>query len=227
MATPAYLFGLFALPDDDVDAPPKVPTRRRRKISPKKQIELLIKGIDPAECGPPCATAPVPPEITALRAEFSDLFPAKLPPGLPPPRPTDHRIDFPERFRIPDPRLYRLAPAEDLELRKTLQDLLAHGFIKEVTSPFGSGTFFVPKANGKFRMVIDYRPINRLTVLDKYALPKIDEMLDQVGKRLNLFQAGPTIRLSSNSGSSRACRTHRVQDKIWNVCIFSNAVWAM
>ena len=90
-------------------------------------------------------------------------------------------IDFPEKFRIQAPRLYRFAPSEDKELLKQLDDLKSHGYFTEVTSPYGSGILFVPKSNWKLRMVVDYRPINRLTVVDKYLLPRIDEMLDRVG----------------------------------------------
>ena len=92
-------------------------------------------------------TAPVPEEVLKLNEEYKDLFPAQLPPGLPPRRPTDHRIDFPDKYRIPAPRLDRLAPSEDVELQKQLANLKAHGYIREVTSPFGSGILFVPKAS--------------------------------------------------------------------------------
>ena len=90
-------------------------------------------------------------------------------------------IDFPEKFRIPAPRLYRLAPSEDKELLKQLDDLKNHGYITKVTSLCGSWILFVPKANSKPRMVLDYRPINKLAVVDNYPLPRIDEMLDRVG----------------------------------------------
>ena len=70
---------------------------------------------------------------------------------------------------------------EDKELFKRLDDLKSHSYIKEVTSPYGSGILFAHKASAKLRMVEDYRPINKLTVVDKYHLPRIDEMLDSVG----------------------------------------------
>ncbi len=61
-----------------------------------------------------------------------------LPPGLPPSRPTDHRIDVPEKYKIPDPRLYGLAPGEDAELQKQLKELTEHGYIELVNLPFVS-----------------------------------------------------------------------------------------
>ena len=64
---------------------------------------------------------------------------------------------------------------------KQLDDLYNLGYIMELTSPCGSGILFGYKANGKLRMVVDYRPFNKLTVVGKYPLPRIDEMLDRVG----------------------------------------------
>ena len=157
-------------------------------------------------------TAPVPAEVLKLNEEYKDLFPVKFPPGLPPRRPPDHRIDFPDKYSIPAPRLYRLAPSEDVELQKQLADLKAHGYIREVTSPFGSGILFVPKASGKLRMVVDYRPINKLTVVDKYPLPRIDEMLDRVGdacffSKLDLHSGFHQIRVFPDYVERTAFRT--------------------
>ena len=55
------------------------------------------------------------------------------------------------------------------------------GFIEPSFSPFGSGVLFVPKPNGKFRLCVDYRPFNEITVADVYNLPRIDEMIDKAG----------------------------------------------
>ena len=127
--------------------------------------------MDQASCGLPCQTAPVPPEVLKLNEKYKELFPEKLPPGLPPTRPTDQMIDFPEKLRIPAPLLYRLAPSEDKELLNQLDDLKSHGYITKVISPYDSGILLVLYANRKPRMVMDYRPINKLTVVDKYPLP--------------------------------------------------------
>ncbi|MGV0951482.1 MAG: dUTP diphosphatase, partial [Azonexus sp.] len=185
---------------------------KRKKLTARKEVQELIKNMDPATCGPPCQTAPVPPEILKLNEEFKDLFPTDLPHGLPPSRPTDHRIEFPEKYRVPAPRLYRLAPKEDEQLQIQLKELTARGHIKEVTSPFGSGILFVPKANGKLRMVVDYRPINKLTLVDKYPLPRIDEMLDQVGdsryfSKLDLHSGFHQIRVAPEHVERTAFRT--------------------
>ena len=103
---------------------------------------------------------------------------------MPPSRPTDHRIDLVQDHEIPGQKLYRLSTAEDKELQEQLSSLEKLGFIEPSVSPFGSGVLFVPKPNGKFRLCVDYRPLNAITVADVYPLPRIDEMIDKaVGSR--------------------------------------------
>ena len=114
-----------------------------------------------------------------LLEEFADLFPDELPKGLPPLRPMDHRIDLKPWFKPPARRAYRMAPQEEGTLRETLDDLLEKSLIEPANSPYASGVLFVPKANGKLRLVVDYRPLNQQTVVDQYPLPRIDELLDQ------------------------------------------------
>ena len=101
----------------------------QRKTTPRKELALKIKDMDPAECGPPCATAHVPDQILQLKQEFADVFPETMPPGLPPERRTDHRIDFVPDFRIPGTRLYRHPPAEDAVLIEHLEEMLRLGFV--------------------------------------------------------------------------------------------------
>ena len=66
-------------------------------------------------------------------------------------------------------------------MREKLSSLEKLGFIEPYVSPFGSGVLFVPKPNGKFRLCVDYRPLNAITVADVYPLPRIDEMIDKAG----------------------------------------------
>ena len=106
------------------------------------------------------------------------MFPDELPKGLPTSRPTDHRIDLKPECKPPARRAYRMAPQEEGTLRETLDDLLEKGFIEPANSTYASGVLFVPKANGKLRMVVDYLPLNQQTVVDQCLLPMIDELLD-------------------------------------------------
>ena len=160
-----------------VDA--KWKTRQRLRNSPRKEVEKLIRDVDHTICGPPCEELPMPECIMALNEEFAAIFSAKIPGGMPPSRSTGHLIDMVQDHRIPGQKLYRLSPAEDKELQEQLSSLEKLGFIEPYVSPFGSGVLFVPKPNWKFRLCVDYRPLNAITVPDVYPLPRIDEMIDK------------------------------------------------
>ncbi|GKD29082.1 putative reverse transcriptase domain-containing protein [Tanacetum coccineum] len=75
---------------------------------------------------------------------------------------------------------YRLAPSEMKELLVQLQELLEKGFIRPSSSPWGAPVLFVKKKDGSFRMCIDYRELNKLTVKNRYPLPRIDDLFDQL-----------------------------------------------
>ena len=73
-----------------------------------------------------------------------------------------------------------MAPDEDRELRAHLDKYLAAQQIEPAKSPFGEGVLFARKKDNTLRLCIDYRALNRITVQDKYPLPRIDEMLDEM-----------------------------------------------
>ncbi|GKC08866.1 putative reverse transcriptase domain-containing protein [Tanacetum coccineum] len=73
---------------------------------------------------------------------------------------------------------YRLAPSEMKELSEQLQELSDKGFIRPSSSPWGASVLFVKKKDGSFRMCIDYRELNKLTVKNRYPLPRIDDLFD-------------------------------------------------
>ena len=75
---------------------------------------------------------------------------------------------------------YRMAPAELKELKKQLEELLDRGFIRPSISPWGAPVLFVRKKDGSMRLCIDYRRLNQVTVKNKYPLPRIDDLLDQL-----------------------------------------------
>jgi len=121
-----------------------------------------------------------PPDVSALLTEFSDVFPPQLPAELPPSREADHRIEL-TQSTPPNPRpLFRMSPSELDELKKQLDELLAAGFIQPSKSPFGAPVLFVKKKDGGMRMCIDYRDLNRITVKNRYPLPRMDELFDRL-----------------------------------------------
>nr|GFA66114.1 retrotransposon protein, putative, Ty3-gypsy subclass [Tanacetum cinerariifolium] len=75
---------------------------------------------------------------------------------------------------------YRLAPSELKELSEQLKELSEKGFIRPSSSPWGDLVLFVKKKDGSFRMCIDYRELNKLTIKNKYPLPRIDDLFDQL-----------------------------------------------
>ena len=101
-------------------------------------------------------------------------------PGLPPDREIEFCIDVvPGTDPISMPP-YRMAPAELKELNEQLKELLDKGFIRPSSSPWGAPVLFVKKKDGSLRLCIDYRQLNKVTIKNKYSLPKIDDLFDQL-----------------------------------------------
>ncbi|GJR11535.1 putative reverse transcriptase domain-containing protein [Tanacetum coccineum] len=107
------------------------------------------------------------------------LFPEDLP-GLPPTRQVEFRIDLVPGAAPVARAPYRLAPSEMKELSEQLKELSDKGFIRPSSSPWGAPVLFVKKKDGSFRMCIDYRELNKLTVKNRYPLPRIDDLFDQL-----------------------------------------------
>ncbi|GJW86082.1 putative reverse transcriptase domain-containing protein [Tanacetum coccineum] len=111
--------------------------------------------------------------------DFPKVFPEDLP-GLPPTRPVEFQIDLIPGAAPVARAPYRLAPFEMKELLEQLQELTDKGFIRPSSSPWGAPVLFVKKKDGSFRMCIDYRELNKLTVKNRYPLPRIDDLFDQL-----------------------------------------------
>ncbi|KAI3776282.1 hypothetical protein L1987_46057 [Smallanthus sonchifolius] len=117
-------------------------------------------------------------DIPIIR-DFPEVFPKDLS-GLPPVRQVEFRIDLIPGANPVARAPYRLAPSEMQELASQLQELPDKGFIRPSHSPWGAPVLFVKKKDGSFRMCIDYRELNKLTIKNCYPFPRIDDLFDQL-----------------------------------------------
>ncbi|XP_009791491.2 uncharacterized protein [Nicotiana sylvestris] len=111
--------------------------------------------------------------------EFANVFPEDLL-GLPPMREIEFSIDLVLGTQLISSPPYRMAPAELRELKVQLQKLLYKGLIRPSVSHWGAPVLFVKKKDGTIRMCIDYKQLNRVTIKNKYPLPRIDDLFDQL-----------------------------------------------
>ncbi|KAA3465847.1 Gag-Pol polyprotein [Gossypium australe] len=109
--------------------------------------------------------------------EFSDVFPEELP-GLPLIREVEFGIDLLPGTTPISIAMYRMAPTELKKLKSQLQELTDRGFARPSFSPWGAPVLFVKKKDGTMRMCIDYRQFNKMTIKNKYPLPRIDNLFD-------------------------------------------------
>jgi hypothetical protein len=111
--------------------------------------------------------------------EFPDVFSEDLP-GLPPERDIEFVIELQPGTAPISRRSYRMPHKELAELKTQLQDLLNKGFIRPSSSPWGCPAIFVKKKDQTLRLCVDYRPLNEVTIKNKYPLPRIDLLFDQL-----------------------------------------------
>jgi hypothetical protein len=118
------------------------------------------------------------PEVPVV-SKFSDIFPEELPGMLP-----DHDIEFVIELMPSTAPIYkspyRMATLEIAELKEHIKELLEKGFIRLSSSPWGAPVIFVPKMDGTQKLCVDYRVLNEVAIKNKYLLPRIDDLFDQL-----------------------------------------------
>ncbi|KAH0765418.1 hypothetical protein KY285_001289 [Solanum tuberosum] len=145
---------------------------KARKLVSKGCVFHLVRVNDSSVETPPIESVPVV-------SEFPKIFPDDLP-GVPSEREIDFGIDILLDTRPISILPYRMAPAELKELKEKLKDLLEKGLIRPSVSPWSAPVLFVRKKDGSLRMCIDYRELNKVTIKNKYPLPRIDDLFDQL-----------------------------------------------
>ncbi|RDX86921.1 hypothetical protein CR513_31688, partial [Mucuna pruriens] len=133
----------------------------------EKLLVLLYKGVyftNKFHSSLPC-------EIESLLQEFANAFPNEVPHGLPPLRGIEHQIDLVPGCPIPNRPAYRKNLEETKEIPKQVNELLQKGFVMESLSPCYVPIILVPKKDGTWRMCVDSRAINKITVKYRYPIP--------------------------------------------------------
>ena len=173
----------------------------------KKGLVLQINAIDYVAS----IQSPLPLELAALLGEFSQVF--VVPIGLPPIRGHEHNINLKEHTQPVCERPYRYPHFQKSKIEKIVNELLEVGSIQPSQSPFSSPVFLVRKADGSWRMCIDYRALNKATIKDKFPILVVDELLDELASasvffKLDLRSGYYQIRMRSVNVPKTNFRTH-------------------
>ncbi|XP_074319582.1 uncharacterized protein LOC141656539 [Silene latifolia] len=166
-----------------------------KKIQQEQPVLILLskeihEGVEhqlPAKAGP-------------LLEQYQDVFPPELSSGLPPLRGIEHQIDLVPGFVLPNRPAYRCDPDATRELHKQIDELMSKGFVRESLSPCAVPALLVPKKNGTWRMCIDSRAINNITVKYRFPIPRLDDMLDElsgarISSKIGLRQGYDQVRI--------------------------------
>ena len=119
-------------------------------------------------------------DVSLIVKEFPDVFPEELP-GLPPTCDVEFCIEVLPGTAPISRAPYRMAPVELADLKDQVQELLDKGLVRPSSSPWGAPVLLVKKKDGSRRLCIDYRELNSVTIKNRYPLPRIDDLFDQLG----------------------------------------------
>jgi len=122
----------------------------------------------------------LPSVVFDVLQEYEDVFPEKVPPGLPPKRGIEHHIDLVPGAPLPNRAPYHTNPEETKEIHRQVQELINKGYVKESLSPCVVPVPLVPKKDGSWRMCVDCRAINNITIRYRHPIPMLDDMLDEL-----------------------------------------------
>jgi hypothetical protein len=150
----------------------------------------------------------LPAPVTNILQEFSNVFSTEIPPGLPPIR----GIDFIPGASLPNRAAYQANSEETKEIHRQVQDLLDRGYVRESLSPCYIPVILVPKKDGSWRMCVDCRAINNITIWYRHPIPRLDDMLDELSgskffSKVNLRSGYHQIRMKLGDEWKTAFKT--------------------
>jgi hypothetical protein len=135
---------------------------------------------------------PSPRDYVDTKSWLAYIFPSEVAAGLPPQRGIEHQIDLISAASLLNHAPYRTNPEETKEIQRQVQELLDKGYVRESLSPCAVPVILVPQKDGSWRMCVDCRAINNITICYRHSIPRLDDMLDELSGAVVFFQSGFT-----------------------------------
>jgi Reverse transcriptase (RNA-dependent DNA polymerase) len=153
----------------------------------------------------------VPQEILEVLDQYTPVFENQT--MLPPKMPIDHAFPLIPNARAVNLRPYRYSHFQKLELDKVIEELLSNKIIQPSTNPYASPALLVKKKDGSWRLCMDYRQLNAVTIKNKYPIPIINDLLDELNgarifSKIDLRAGYHQIRMRAEDVQKTAFRTH-------------------